>query len=99
MDWLLWIAIIVLILLPPSFDPAIRIKMRQVMRGDHPESRDTEWIVWCRFPDHKGLFYMTIKGWSRNRDKAARFNTAQIAAETLKGFPEHMKWRTGIEIA
>jgi hypothetical protein len=38
MDILLWIAIIVLILLPPSLDPAIRIKMRQVLRGDHYES-------------------------------------------------------------
>lgn len=40
LDIILWIAIIVLILLPPSLDPAIRIKMRQVMRGDHPESPD-----------------------------------------------------------
>ena len=38
MDILLWIAIIVLILLPPSFDPAIRTKMRQVIRGEHYES-------------------------------------------------------------
>lgn len=38
LDIILWIAIIVLILLPPSLDPAIRIKMRQVMRGEHPES-------------------------------------------------------------
>ena len=37
-DWLLWIAIIVLILLPPSLDPAIRIKMGQVIRGEHYES-------------------------------------------------------------
>lgn len=36
-DMILWIAIIVLILLPPSLDPAIRIKMRQIMNGDHPE--------------------------------------------------------------
>lgn len=37
-DSILWIAIIVLILLPPSLDPAIRIKMRQVLRGEHYES-------------------------------------------------------------
>lgn len=37
-DTILWIAIIVLILLPPSLDPAIRIKMRQIMNGTHPES-------------------------------------------------------------
>lgn len=38
MDAILWIVIIVLILLPPSLDPAIRIKMRQVLRGEHYES-------------------------------------------------------------
>ena len=39
MDILLWIAIIVLILLPPSYDPAIIIKDRQVRAGTHPESK------------------------------------------------------------
>lgn len=35
---ILWIAVVFLLLLPPSLDPAIRIKVRQVLRGEHPES-------------------------------------------------------------
>lgn len=103
MDILLWIAIIVLILLPPSLDPAIRWKMRQIMNGTHPESKDAEWIVWCRYPGHQGRLYLCLGEhglhWTKQRSKAVRFNTAETAAQQLSLFPEDMKWRTGIEIA
>ena len=33
---------VVLVLLPPRFDPAIRIKEWQVRTGRHPESKDAD---------------------------------------------------------
>lgn len=61
MDILLWIAIFVLILLPPSFDPAIRIKMRQVLRGDHCESFDEpvyRFVSWYQEPKSGRVIYL-----------------------------------------
>lgn len=36
--WALVAACVVIALLPPKWDPAIRLKERQIMRGEHPES-------------------------------------------------------------
>lgn len=39
---LLIAACVVLVLLPPRFDPAIRIKERQIKQGWHPEAKTDE---------------------------------------------------------
>lgn len=105
MDILLWIAIIVLILLPPSFDPAIRIKMRQMFNGTHPEAQGAEWIVW-RDPKNTGSrLYLVVNSnghhWTANREDAARFNTAKVACDTIRHLDERdsVKVRSGWEIA
>lgn len=97
-DVLLWTTIIVLILLPPSLDPAIRIKMRQVMRGTHPESKGAEWIVWVRQRDNDGRLYMTLKGWSTTRKDAIRFSSGEAAVGSTAHFPKGMKSRTFVEM-
>lgn len=90
MDILLWIAIIVLILLPLSMDPAIRIKMRQVLHGDHPESRGAEWIAYARRrqedyyiwflagSEEGGGFY-----WVADESQANRYPTGDDALKAL----------------
>lgn len=42
---------IVLVLLPPRWDPAIRIKEWQIRKGTHPESPDRSDYA-CRYADH-----------------------------------------------
>jgi hypothetical protein len=37
---ILIVACVALVLMPPRYDPAIRIKERQIKRGEHPESPD-----------------------------------------------------------
>jgi hypothetical protein len=37
-EWLMIGACVVLVLLPPKYDPAIRIKEWQIKKGWHPES-------------------------------------------------------------
>lgn len=39
-DALLIAACVVLVLLPPKYDPAIRIKEWQIKQGWHPETKD-----------------------------------------------------------
>lgn len=101
-DMILWIAIIVLILLPPSLDPAIRIKMRQIMKGTHPESRGAEWVVSCRYPNGR-RFYLCLDSegecWTRHRSLAARFSSSETAERQVPALPEHMKRQIKIEIA
>lgn len=111
MDILLWLAIIVLILLPPSFDPAIRIKMRQVMNDTHPESRNAEWLAWYKEPLALRHNYWLAKetgdddpyGWyyTKRREEAYRFSSAQAAKDRLPCYDGSSKIeeRTGIEIA
>lgn len=41
-DWILPIICIILVLLPPKWDPAIRIKEWQIKQGWHPESKESE---------------------------------------------------------
>lgn len=102
-DSILWIAIAILLLLPPSLDPAIRIKMRQMLRGDHPESRGAEWIIWYD-RDGKPRQYFAVdrdgRFWTTKRSIAARFNTADVAIQTIANFErDSVKVRSGVEIA
>lgn len=96
---------VILVLLPPKYDPAIRIKEWQMRRGAHPEAEGMQFISWYQPPlrEHREYIAKPVDsdGWIyvRDRNMAHRFDcyaAADIATPKYDG-SAGIERRAGVE--